>query len=332
MLLASYEKRLNKNNKEGTVTKEYIEINGVRQGIIIESLNKEKPLLLFLHGGPGFPIYPFNKAHGIHFENLFNVCYWDQRGTGMSYNKKETDSPLNLNQLIEDTIEVVNYLRNKYSREKIFLMGHSWGSYLGSIVASKNPELFYAYIGVGQIGLQKDSEEETYNYILETAIAQNDKRAISQITKVKFDVNYYKNQSYSAIRKKFTDKYGGGFKRDGYSFIETLKHILMCPNYTLKEKMNILNGSYYSYQSLARNLATTDIVKLVPKINIPVFVLQGLHDYQTTYTQAKRFYDLVEAPYKKIFIFKDSAHTPFFEERERFREIIENEVLGLISH
>lgn len=329
MLLESVQKPLEKG--KGTTTKEYVEINGTRQGIIIESLNKGNPLLLFLHGGPGFPVYPTIKAHGIRLEQFFDVCYWDQRGAGMSYHDKETNEPLTVEQLVDDTIQVINYLREKYSQDKVFLLGHSWGTYLGSLVASRQPELFYAYIGVGQMGSAKESEKETYNFILKTAIDRNDKRAVKQIEKVTFDDNYYQNRSYGAIREKYSNKYGGGFKRSGYSHFEILRNIFSCSNYTFKERMNILQGSMYSYQSLGPVMATTDLVELVPTLNIPVFILQGLHDYQTTHTQAKRFYESVEAPYKKMYTFHHSAHSPFLEEEERFNTIMKEDVLHVMK-
>jgi len=335
MLIKSFEKPLTDmsgtNNGEGTITKEYVQINGARQGIIIESINKGNPLLLLLHGGPGFPIYPFVKAHSMRLEQFFDVCYWDQRGTGMSYNKKDVKKQLTVDQLVDDTIQVINYLRGKYSQDKVFLLAHSWGTYLGSLVASKKPELFHAYIGVGQIGSQKESENETYNFILDQAIEKNDQQAIKKIEKVTFNENYYKDRSYGAIRAKYTNKYGGGFKRRGYSTIENLKHVFTCPNYTFIERMNIYRGSFYSYQSLSHVMATTNLIELVPTLNLPVFILQGLHDYQTTYTQANRFYESIETPQKKMYTFKHSAHTPFIEERERFNYIIENDVLAVDS-
>ncbi|WP_176449240.1 alpha/beta fold hydrolase [Lentibacillus sp. CBA3610] len=331
MLLESFEKPLNnisEQNGRGTITKEYIEINGVRQGLIIESLNQGNPLLLFLHGGPGFPAYPVIKAHGVRLEQFFDVCYWDQRGTGMSYYDKESNEPLSVEQLVGDTIQVVNYLREKYAQDKVFLLGHSWGSYLGSLAAHKNPDLFHAYIGVGQVGSAKESEHETYNFILKTATNKNDKRAMKQIKNVTFDENYYKNHSYGAVRAKFTNKYGGGFKRSGYSNLENLRHIFSCPNYTFKERVNIFRGSFSSYQSLGHVMATTDLVELVPTLDLPVFILQGQHDYQTTLTQAKRFYESIKAPYKKMFTFENSSHTPFIEETERFYKIMQDEVVG----
>src|SRR5699024_2568674 len=183
---------------------------------------------------------------------------------GMSYHAKAAKKALTVEQLVDDTIEVVKYLRGKYSQDKVFILGHSWGTYLGSLVANKNPGLFHAYIGIAQIGSSKESENETYNFLLTTAINKNDKRAIKQIKNVTFDENYYKNRSYGAVRAKFTNKYGGGFKHSGYSNFENLRHIFSCPNYTLKERINIFRGSFYSYQSLGHVMATTDLVELVP--------------------------------------------------------------------
>lgn len=334
MLLESVEKPLSNMREEsgtGTIIKEYIQINGARQGIIIESLNKGNPLLLFLHGGPGFPVYPIIKAHDIRLEQFFDVCYWDQRGAGMSYHVQEAKKQLTVEQLVDDTIQVINYLRNKYSQDKVFLLGHSWGTFLGSLVAREKPELFHAYIGIGQIGSAKESEKETYHFILQTAIAKRDNRAQKQIEKVAFNDTYYKNRSYGAIKEKFTNKYGGGFKRTGYSHFKILKHAFTCPHYSFQERMNIIPGSIYSYQSLAHIMATTDLVELIPTLNLPVFILQGVHDYQTTYTQAKRFYESIEAPYKKMYTFHNSAHAPFIEEEERFYTIMQEDVLKIMK-
>lgn len=308
------------------MTKKYLQVNGTKQGVIIESLDQGNPLLLFLHGGPGFPVYPTIKAHHVRLEKFFDVCYWDQRGTGMSYDQS-SEEPLSVEQLVNDTVQVVNYLREEYSQNKIYLLGHSWGTYLGSLTAHKYPDLFHAYIGVGQIGSAKESERESYDFIVKEATQQNDQRALKQIEKINFDENYYKDHTYGSFRSKYTNKYGGGFKRSGYSNVEILKHIFFCPHYTFKERLNILRGSFSSYQTLGQVMATTDLVDLVPSLAIPVFILQGKYDYQTSHTQAKRFYQAIEAPYKEMYTFKHSAHSPFIEEKERFYQIMQKEVL-----
>ncbi|WP_368901788.1 alpha/beta fold hydrolase [Oceanobacillus oncorhynchi] len=319
------------NENKRIAIKEYVKINGVEQGIIVESLNQNKPLLLFLHGGPGFPAYPINKALGVKLEQYFDVCYWDQRGTGMSYDADTAKKGITVEQLIDDTIKITNHLRKKYTRNKVFILGHSWGGYLGSLVVQKRPELFYAYIGVGQIGAQLESEKETYQYILRTAMDRNDKRAFKQIKNVTFDENFYQNRAYAAIRSKFTEKYGGGFKREGYSNPERMKHVFSCSNYTFKERINSFKGAVLSWQSLGHVMATADLVELVPKLQLPVFILQGQHDYQTTFTQARRFYESLEAPFKKIYTFNNSSHTPFIDEQMLFYQIIQDDILPVVE-
>lgn len=331
MLLKSYEKPLHYAGEEkpaGTMVKKYIHINGAKQGLIIETTNQQNPLLLFLHGGPGFPVYPLIKAHGLKLEKYFDVCYWDQRGTGMSYEGKEAKTPLTVEQLLNDTFEVAQYLKETYGREKVYLLGHSWGTFLGSLAASKRPELFHAYIGIGQIGSALESEKEIYDFMVDTAKKKRDQRAQKQIEKVQVDTSYYKNRSYGAIKSKYINAYGGGFKREGYSNLHILKHILACTNYSLREKINIFPGSNYAWQSFGESLASSDLVKLVPSLDLPVYILHGKHDYTTTWTQANRFYESIRAPSKKMFTFNNSAHSPFIEEQERFYEIIENEILG----
>lgn len=322
MLVKSIQKPLYKTG-QGTMTKEYININGSKQGLIIESLNNNRPLLLFLHGGPGFPVYPVLKGSGVQLENHFDVCYWDQKGTGMSYDKNSIDTPLSVEQLVEDTLEVTRYLLNKFNKDKIFLAGHSWGTFLGALSVYKQPELYHSYIGIGQINSFKASEKESYDFMLNMAKSENDTRAYKQIENVQFDDKFYKNRHYGQIKSKYINKYGGGFKRDGYSSMATLKDLLMCKNYTLKESINILAGSMYSYNSLSEVLANNVLIDLVPALEVPVFILHGIHDYQTTYSEGKSFYDLIDAPYKNLYTFNHSAHAPFLDEPDEFYRVLE---------
>ncbi|MCD8511708.1 MAG: alpha/beta hydrolase [Bacillus sp. (in: Bacteria)] len=114
MLIKAIDKELSAENSEEEihVTKEYVSINGSTQGLIIESMDTTMPVLLFLHGF-GFPAYPLIKANKVHLEKFFTVCYWDQRGAGMSYNPKEAKTPMTINQVIDDVIAVTQYLRKK---------------------------------------------------------------------------------------------------------------------------------------------------------------------------------------------------------------------------
>lgn len=318
-----------KQNQSGTtMLKEYVEINGVKQGLIIETKRNDLPVLLILHGGPGYPLYPIMKANKVELHQLFTVCYWDQRGTGMSYLSDENKSSLTLEQLISDTVEVSNYIANKFSKEKIYLMGHSWGTFLGSLTASTHPGLYHAYLGVGHVGSAKGTEEESYQFILEQAKEAGNQKWVSEIEKVGFDEQYYKKQEYNLIRGKYTNKFGGGFLRKGYSNYQGLKDVFTTRIYTLKERANVFRGSIASYQALGEVLATTDLVNEVKEFTIPVYIFQGKHDRLTSHRQALRFYNEITAPKKNFFSFNHSSHAPFIEEKEVFFSLLKKEVLG----
>ncbi|WP_437389470.1 alpha/beta fold hydrolase [Priestia filamentosa] len=218
-------------------------------------------------------------------------------------------------------------MKKELRREKMYLLGHSWGTFLGSLVASKYPEHYHAYIGVGQLGRHKESNEETYQYLLDMAIARGDKRAERNIRKVNFDGDFYKSQSYRKVLTRYLIKYGGGMKRYNYTQRQGLIEIFTCKEYTWKERVNIPRGIFTTYEAMAETIAKVDVVELAPRFEIPVYIIQGMFDYQTSYNEAKRFYDLIEAPYKKMFTFKDCAHSPFMEDQEYFLDIFRREIL-----
>ena len=306
--------------------KEYVEIEGHQNGLFIESIDFQNPVLLFLHGGPGFPQYSILKKSGLRWAEYFTVCYWEQRGTGMSYNSS-TQGKVTLERLVSDSLIITNYLKKKFNKKKIYISGHSWGTLLGSIVVSQNPEHYLAYIGVGQFGRHFDSNKQTYEFLLETASKRGDKRAEKDIQSVVFDRDFYKNQGYRRILGRYLNKFGGGTKRMGYSNWQGMKDLFTCNHYSWKERFNIPKGIFFSYDSLGETMAKADATLLAPRFDVPVFILHGVYDYQTSYKEAKRFYEKIEAPSKKFYTFENSAHSPFIEEQERFLHILRTDVL-----
>ncbi|KAB8139344.1 alpha/beta fold hydrolase [Gracilibacillus oryzae] len=306
--------------------KEFISIDGHKHGMIIEGENLNNPVLLFLHGGPGYPQYPMIKASGLEWSKYVTVCYWDQRGTGMSFDAK-TQGPLTIDRFIDDTLKITEFLKKEFGKDKIYLFGHSWGTLLGSVAASKHPEHYYAYIGSGQMGRHFNSNEETYQFLLHTSIARNDKKAERKIRKINFDENFYQDKNYRDVLNRYLIKYGGGMKRENYKQKHGLMEILKCREYTWKEKLNFPRGLFTTYQAFGETIAKTDLVELANSFEIPVYIMQGKYDYQTTYNEAKRFFELIRAPHKKMYTFESSAHTPFLEEQDKFTKLFLQEVL-----
>ncbi|ENH96194.1 hypothetical protein J416_11842 [Gracilibacillus halophilus YIM-C55.5] len=306
--------------------KEFIEIDGHKNGIFIETVDFANPILLFLHGGPGFPQYPIIKQSELKWEEHFTVCYWEQRGTGMSYNSI-TQGEITLERLISDVFMITEYLKKKFHKEKIYLCGHSWGTLLGSIIAHRQPQNYHAYIGIGQMGRHTESNRDTYEFLLETAIKRGDKKAEKDIRSVTFDKEFYKNKGYRRILGRYLNKFGGGTKKAGYSNWQGVKDLFTCHRYTWKERLNIPKGIFTSYDALSETMAKSDSVLLAPRFEVPVFIIHGMNDYSTSYKEAKRFYEKIEAPSKKIFTFDNCAHSPFLEDQDTFMKILKTEVL-----
>ncbi|GIN15724.1 alpha/beta hydrolase [Shouchella clausii] len=313
------------NQDSNKVSKEYLYINGTKQGLIIETTDENLPVLLVVHGGPGYPLYPIVRANNVQLHRLFTVCYWDQRGTGMSYTSDKKG--LTVDQLVNDTIEVSNYLIQRFSKEKVYLMGHSWGTIIGSKAVSIRPELFQAYIGVGQIGSQSASEKETYNFISEKVKASENEKWISEINSVNYSETYYIDRKYFTIVDKYRNKFGSGFLREGYPNSQGLKDVFGTRQYSFKERINVFRGVGNAYQAFGEKMAKTDLATEISEINTDVYIFQGRHDYLTSHRQALRFYDHLNAPKKNFYTFENSSHTPFIEEQAAFLEKLQNEVL-----
>ena len=151
----------------GTISeKTFIKIGAVKQGMFIRSKNINNPVLLYVHGGPAFPNYFLIDKFQPGLEDYFTVCYWEQRGGGLSYSSEVTLESMNFNQLASDAIDVTNYLRKRFGKEKIYIMAHSGGTPIALLAVAKEPKLFYAYIGMGQITKQTESEKIAYEYML----------------------------------------------------------------------------------------------------------------------------------------------------------------------
>ena len=154
--------------------KVFININGVKQGMFIKSKDVSHPVLLYLHGG--MPDYFLTQKYPTGLEDYFTVVWWEQRGSGISYSADIPPETMTLEQMISDTLEVTNYLRNRFDKEKIYLMGHSGGTFIGIQAAARAPELYYAYIGVAQMSNQLKSEKLAYDYMLEQFKAEREQR------------------------------------------------------------------------------------------------------------------------------------------------------------
>jgi pimeloyl-ACP methyl ester carboxylesterase len=175
-------KEVNGSISEKTV----LDVNGTQLGIILLGRDENKPVLLFLAGGPGIPEYFLEYQYPSHLEDEFVVCFLEYRGTTRSYNSKLDKSTMTTEQYIDDVVDVTKYLCQRFGQEKVYLMAHSFGTYIGLNTINLYPELFYAYIPIAQMCNQKESEIIAYDYMLEHYRQIGDKNKINSLKPFKY--------------------------------------------------------------------------------------------------------------------------------------------------
>ncbi len=311
----------------------HVNINGVEQGMFIKGKDKTKPVLLFLHGGPGMPEYAISRKYPIVLENYFTVCWWEQRGAGLSYGSDISYETMTFEQLISDTLGVTDYLRKRFGQEKIYLMAHSGGSFTGIQAASRAPELYHAYIAVSQISNQLESEKLAYKYMIKQLTRLGEKRILHKFEK--YPITEINTPSYYVMRDAPMHKLGIGTTHKMKSVISgVFLPVMLNKEYTLSEKINIWRGKFFTTKTanLWSKLVATDLTKKVQKLDIPVYFCVGRYDYTVSYTLAKDYFEKLQAPIKGFYTFEQSAHSPLFEEPEKMQQILQEDVLAGVNN
>ena len=304
---------------------EKVTLGGVEQYIIVRGEDSTKPVMLFLHGGPGSPEFVFISKGNPDLEKNFVMVYWEQRGAGMSYSNKIKTESMTVPQLISDTRELTLVLKQRFNQEKIFLMGHSWGSFLGILTSHKFPELYHAYFGIGQVCAQYWGERVSFEWVKEQAIIRNDKKGLKKLTSMTFPDTLATIDpwiSFIMNEREYVSRYGGGVTREMTSLWPYIKMILAAKEYTLSDKFKYMAGSMFSLKHLWLDVVNTNLHSEIDSMQIPVYIFNGIFDYQTPYVVAKDFFNQLNAPEKDFFTFDNSAHSPIVEEADKFNTIV----------
>ena len=322
----------NGNYLEGSISeKTFVTIGGVKQGMFIRSKNTGNPVLLFVHGGPGFPNYFLFEKYNPGLEDYFTVCYWEQRGGGLSYSASVTIESMTLDQLNSDAIEVTNYLRERFRKDKIYIMAWSGGTTIALPAVAKAPELFQAYIAMAQITRQPESEKIAYDFMLEHFTEMNDQRSVKALLRF----NHLETESdlisfyNSGTRDKLMHRLGIGTMRSMKSvFRDIFLPVWNCSAYTIREKYIIWKSKliFLPKTNLKNETLTTDFSRAFPEIDVPVYFISGKYDLTVNVDLSKDYYNRLTAPFKGFYTFENSAHGPLFEEPKHFRQILVNTI------
>jgi pimeloyl-ACP methyl ester carboxylesterase len=292
----------------------YLRLGGLDQWVMIRGENIANPVLILLHGGPGMSETSlFRYFNASVLEKTFTVVYWDQRGAGRTYARDTPEASMTIERFVADLDELVDAVRAKLDKKKVVILGHSWGSALGTLYAARLPDKVSAYVGTGQIGDVQKSEHLSYAFVLAEAERRNNRRALKQLRAIG--------------EPPYTSKTIGTQRRwlmrfvvlmRGKSFWQVLRASRSTPESSLRQIPSLFRGAMFSLRTLWSQVSVLNLETAVPELKMPVFFFIGRHDHQVVAETSVAYFEKLVAPSKQLVWFEESAHMPPFEEAERF--------------
>ncbi|MFC3051882.1 alpha/beta fold hydrolase [Kordiimonas pumila] len=288
-----------------------VEVGGIQQWISVRGRDRRNPVLLFIHGGPGSPEMPTSWLYQGPWEEYFTVVQWDQRGAGKTstINNPEIVTPtITMDRMVADGEEMVSLLRKRYNKEKIFILGHSWGTVMGLKIAEHHPEWLHAYIGMGQAINGPQNEQVGYAFALRSAKEAHNLQAIEELTAIS---PYPSPDGPTPLEHIVTQRkwlgYYGGMTWGRTSFDYEANVPLLSPDYTDDDLASSSQATMYSLIQLIPALSKLSLDGIT-KIECPIFIFAGRYDYATPSEIAAQWFKGLTAPQKKLFWFESSAH------------------------
>jgi len=276
---------------------EAVSVGGIKQWITFQGDDDQSPVLLFLHGGPGNSVMGYADRFTGELKKHFIVVQWDQRESGKTLALNKSIEPLTVSQFVNDAIELITLLSSKFSQEKIYLTGHSWGGYLGLRIAAERPDLLHGYFALSPMINQLESELLSLKVLQDKAMKEDNSEAIAELSQVQVP---FKNGSQLFYHRKWLSNLMGTTPPD-------------------RAKVNQWATTWLL---LFNEASKTNFAEFAPELKCPVYFLIGKRDYQTHFSLAESYYEQVVCKKKKLYWFTDSAHNPHLTESVKFQNII----------
>jgi pimeloyl-ACP methyl ester carboxylesterase len=316
------------NSANGINEAGYVKIGGIEQWVQIRGQDRNNPVLLCVHGGPGGTWIPITSLL-LGWEKDFTVVLWDQRGAGKTLKASGASiaATMSIDRMAQDGIEVAEYLRTHLRQDKIILLGHSWGSILGTNMVKRRPELFHAYVGTGQVSDLPRSVALDYARLLEQARAAKDTTTLQALTDI--GAPPFGNLPQAAVFFQSIGKYQPA---SDHMAMQAMQRSLTSPppDYSLRDV-------FYQSQGFMRvptwrlysEMLDTKLAALGPDIGVPVFIFQGNEDPVTPAALAEEYFQTLNAPRKELVLLKGGGHFAVWSMADKFREELVNRVRPL---
>lgn len=329
----------NRNVKQFAIDREkgvdeasFVPIGGIEQWVTIRGQDRNNPVLLFIHGGPGDPTHHWTFMMFAPWEKYFTVVQWDQRGTGRTLRKSGPSiaPTMTLDRIVRDGIELTEYLRKHLNKDKIIIVAHSFGTIYGLRMAHARPDLFYAYVGTGQAsGDYIRSYTVAYQALLKKARALGNQRALDELTRVG-PPPYPSGEGFGVQRR-----WSNAFEHADQFLYSTLGLALVSPGNSVEDINESTDGQLFSGEHLVPQskslIKTPKDLGLGLEFSIPIFVFQGAEDFTTPTELARHYVSLIKAPQKAFLTIKGGGHFAVFMKSDEFLEELIKRVLPIAT-
>jgi len=316
--------------------KQKVLLGGLKQKIHIKTEDDSLPVLLFLHGGPGMP-----DRHGVMEANTdlldaFTIVAWDQRGSGGSrWGAKQEN--LTVERFTDDAAELVDWLCGTFKKDKIFIIGGSWGSVLGSLLVYRYPKKIAAYVGYGQLVDGAENERLSFEFALTEAKKAGDAESVEQLLSVgPPEKGVYKGgMSGLLTQRKIMMRYGGHSPKADKEKKQNLvvyfaKSLLKSGEYSIGDLLGTMTGASFVLKNMWPQVAGINLAEACPEYKMPYFIFDGRLDSMTPAALVEDYFDRIKAPHKELHWFGNSGHNPIYEEPEAFKKLL-REKLNVVA-
>ncbi|HVI47295.1 MAG TPA: alpha/beta hydrolase [Chitinophaga sp.] len=293
-----------------------VPVGGVKQWVFVRGYDKENPIILFVHGGPASPLAPVAWMYQRPIEEYFTVVNYDQRASGKTYRTNDTTGlgeTIHIDRYVDDAVELAEFIRKKYNKKKLVLAGHSWGTIVAMRAALKRPDLFYAYVGIGQAINVMDNERLSFEFGVKEATRLKNEEALKELQSIApYPGDKPVTRDRIIIARKWPQYYGGltAYREESMYFYNGP---LLSPDYERKDVRAIDDGNIFTLGRILPEFLAVDFKK-VKTFPIPVLMFMGRHDYTTPSVPTEAWLQQVKAPYKKGIWFEHSSHMIPMEE------------------
>lgn len=293
---------------------EYASVNGIEHFLLHYPKAPDAPVLLYLHGGPGSFESLFAYALDAAWGDMFTQVHWDQRGAGKTLRRNKSGLPESVNQMLDDLHGIIAHLLCTYQVQRIVLLGHSWGSLLGSLYVLQHPENVLAYIGVGQVVSMVENERIAYRETMQMARKAGDQKQLRALEKL----GTYPPSDAGLLMKllpkfrKIQQVYD-----DGPCMGEMIKSMRRSPSFRWSDFISFMRAMKVNHP-LVLQVLSFNLNDFSPHYEVPVHYILGDTDTVTPTSLAKEYHQTIAAPYKTIAVIAGAGHNPMHDRPDEF--------------